>query len=448
MRVDGRRIMGARSLKALAAVCVLAAGVSAQSIWHVDASALPGGNGSGWTTAFDSVDAALGVATTADQIWVKAGVYKPATLTDPADPRSASFIVDRQLLLGGFAGWETTLAQRAGFFRTTVLSGDIGIPGVVSDNAYHVVTARRSAQLDGFTIRDGNAAGAIEERGGGVYGEIVSITGGGQGPTISLARCLLLGNRAPNRGGALYAQLAHVLLESCYFKGNESDRGGALCVNASNLDAYNCQFVRNRGVLRGGAVFFFSDNGSPPRNTFSNCVFAHNQSNEGGAAYLLGAQVTSGSATWAHCTFTRNSALVQGGAILAHDGPTTLADPVNQIQNSIVWGNSAPLDPNLSGLAQPVFSIIEGWVGGPASVYDLDPLFVDPVGGNYRLQAGSPAIDGGSLMFLRADLADLDSNGITNEFVPFDLDGRPRATDDPSVASGTAPYLDMGAYER
>ena len=444
MRTNARRIFGANLLRVLTASIALAAGASAQSIWYVDDSAPPGGTGLSWTNAFDSIDAALVAATSTDQIWVAAGLYRPRTLTIPGDPRSASFVMEGRHLFGGFAGWEVSLAQRVGQYRATILSGDLGIRGNPGDNAYHVVTAHRTVELDGFMIRDGNALGSVVANGGGVYGEVVSTTGGGQGPTLLLSRCAFVGNLASNRGGALYAQLAHVLLESCYFGGNESNRGGALCVNAATLDAYNCQFIGNRAVQRGGAIFFYSDNGTPPRNRFSNCVFARNQADEGGAAYLLGAQFTSGCATWANCTFTQNTALIQGGAILAHDGPI---DPVNQIQNCIIWGNSAPLDPNLSGLAQPVFSIVQGWVGGPASVYDMDPLFVDAAAGNYRVQPGSPAIDGGSADYLRTDLADLDQNGITGEYVPIDLGGRPRTVDDPTVALGIPPYLDMGAYE-
>jgi predicted outer membrane repeat protein len=310
------------------------------------------------------------------------------------------------------------------------------------------VTAHHLVELDGFVIRDGNATGAGVPRAGGVYGEVVISGSLGQGPTILLARCSFVGNRGPNRGGALYAQLAYVVLESCSFIGNLSDRGGALCTNAATTEVYNCKFIGNHARQRGGAVFFYSDNGDPPRNRFSNCLFAHNEADEGGAVYLLGTNVTCGNAMWVNCTFSSNNALTQGGAILAHDGPSTLSDPVNEIKNCIIWGNTAPLDPNVSGLARPETSIIEGWVLGPPSVFSLDPLFANPAIDDYRLRAGSPALDIGDATLLRPDVPDLDGDGIINEPVPYDLDGRPRTVDDPTSPFGIPPFLDLGAYER
>src|SRR5258705_229935 len=100
MRTDRRRSFGPHFLRALSATFVLAAGASAQNIWFVDASVPPGGSGASWTSAIDSLDVALSVATPADQIWVAAGVYRPQTLTIAGDPRSASFVMDGRRVFG------------------------------------------------------------------------------------------------------------------------------------------------------------------------------------------------------------------------------------------------------------------------------------------------------------------------------------------------------------
>ena len=48
------------------------------------------------------------------------------------------------------------------------------------------------------------------------------------------------------------------------------------------------------------------------------------------------------------------------------------------------------------------------------------------------------------------DIVDLDGDGDIFEPVPYDLDGRPRFTDDPAAmdtGAGTPPLIDVGAYE-
>ena len=57
----------------------------------------------------------------------------------------------------------------------------------------------------------------------------------------------------------------------------------------------------------------------------------------------------------------------------------------------------------------------------------MDPLFVDPANGNFRLQTGSPCIDQAS---------DVSFSGYD-----ADLDGKP-------LKLGTPPHGDMGAYEQ
>ena len=120
-------------------IAVIASTVSAQVI-HVDASRPPGGGGTTWGDAIDQLQLALnmveasivGGVLTPPEIWVRA-TAQPYYVNDfdvngvpaPADPRDRSFrVFPGTKLYGGFAGTETTLLQRAGLFRQTVLDGD------------------------------------------------------------------------------------------------------------------------------------------------------------------------------------------------------------------------------------------------------------------------------------------------------------------------------------
>src|SRR5262245_4911945 len=86
---------------------------------------VPGGasaqTGASWSDAKD-LQAALTAATSGDQIWVKAGTYKPTTGTN----RSATFQLKNGVALyGGFAGTESSLIQRDPTLNVTILSGDL-----------------------------------------------------------------------------------------------------------------------------------------------------------------------------------------------------------------------------------------------------------------------------------------------------------------------------------
>jgi hypothetical protein len=67
-------------------------------------------------------------------------------------------------------------------------------------------------------------------------------------------------------------------------------------------------------------------------------------------------------------------------------------------------------------------------VGFSSTSNDLfaDPLYVDPSAGNFRLQAGSPAVNTGDSLDLPLDELDLDHDGDVTEPVSTDFDGNPR----------------------
>ena len=130
-----------------------------------------------WATAATSLQDALELAVSGDEVWVAQGTYTPdpdATATDY--DRDASFILREGLrLYGGFDGTELTDAdrdQRDYANNLTILSGDLlgddqtrragqtGFQRQPHDNAYHVlIAAAADVWIDGFTVSGGQADG-------------------------------------------------------------------------------------------------------------------------------------------------------------------------------------------------------------------------------------------------------------------------------------------------
>jgi hypothetical protein len=93
-------------------------------------------------------------------------------------------------------------------------------------------------------------------------------------------------------------------------------------------------------------------------------------------------------------TIADNAAVQNAGAVL-FQGQSVF------FSNNIVWGNTAPVWPQLSPHHERFFhSCIQGGTTGGVSNIASDPLFVDAAGGDYRLQAASPCVDAGWLWYL------------------------------------------------
>ncbi len=214
---------------------------------------MPGGTGDGssWATAKNLQDA-LGMAVTGDSIWISGGTYKPAVTTD----RDISFVINKELkLFGGFSGVETLFEERNTFKNQVVLSGDIGEPGVESDNSYHVVKIVGSQQqsiteltmLDGVTIEGGYADVYGDNDGGGLYIDRAS-------PVIR--NVLFRKNYASYDGGAVFVnngsnpQFGNVL-----FHNNESGDDGGAVYSEVQVKFYNCVWLGNYSGYYGGAVY-------------------------------------------------------------------------------------------------------------------------------------------------------------------------------------------------
>ena len=128
----------------------------AGDVVYVRANAGAGGDGLSWASAFETLDAGLGAADPCDEVWVSEGTYRP----DPcglADRRMACFAMKNEVgIYGGFPDTgEPGMSDRDLVRYETILSGDIGVLGDVSDNCYHVFYHPIGTDLDESAVLDG-----------------------------------------------------------------------------------------------------------------------------------------------------------------------------------------------------------------------------------------------------------------------------------------------------
>ncbi len=410
----------ARLSAAVATLFMVLASAASAGVLYVNASATGSNNGSSWADAFTSLPVALAAANSADEIWVAAATYKPATVSD----RTVSIALKNGVgVYGGFNGTETMRSQRLPLVNVTILSGDIGAPGVANDNSYHVVTAAASVTntgvIDGFTVTAGQADGAPasnNDRGAGMW-----VNGGS--PTVS--HMIFTGNFAQGEGGGLRITSGAPLLLSCLFQGNSvgfgGKGGGVYAGGGSSVTAQSCVFRSNSisssstgggGLETAGAAV-----------TLINSIFAQNNPNGLQVASVDGSVID-------NCTFTANAGY--GAAFVSSNS--------NTVSNAIFWGDSAgELCTGVClGSASVTYSDVQGGIAGTGNVSG-DPLFI-LAPGDLRPGPGSPAVDSGS-------------NFAVTGGVIVDVVGLPRFFDDPDVPDtgvglpGT-PIVDMGAYER
>jgi predicted outer membrane repeat protein len=433
----------------LALLAVVGSTAAAQSTWHVRYGAAPGGDGLSWPSAFAGLDDGLAAAQPGDQVWVAAGTYLPTQLSLPTEPRSAVFeLPDLVDVYGGFSGHETSLAQRAGLFWETVLSGDIGVPGDPSDNAFHVTrfasdfSYHATARLDGFRITQGRSDGV--QRGAGLH--VTANFGINSWCVLDLANCHVVDNLAYRGGGIAVDNLSFLRMERCSVEGNTAlaDGGGLFCL-AGRVWCHNAYFRQNTAVEDGGAIFTHSN--ATDWMQFANALFHDNGARRGGAIFLGSAPFYIGRIHLRSSTLAYNRAL-QGGGVFA-EGQSFL-----KVSNAILWANRAEQDaqvfPPLPSVDKTIeFCTVEGGYPGSGNLLS-DPLFVDPDGRNLRTLAGSPAHDSANLSLFAKDFFDLDGDGNLEEQLPMDLDDLRRRMDDPRVPdlpAGGWPAPDRGAYE-
>lgn len=270
--------------------------------------------------------------------------------------------------------------------------------------------------VEGLTLRGGTGT----KLGGDTFGGGMYIYNGA--PTVR--RCIFEGNEA-DAGGGLSMKFAWSVVSECVFRDNYAQ--GPAEQGGGGLHVYNCWATFSQCAILDNEAFTVGGGVSMCKGSalFDNCIIARNQ------AYGTSGLVNDrGTATIINCTVADNTA--QGlGAGLFNMSMATMT-----VRNSVVAGNLLDGYPdNITAygtLSTYVYdSLVEGGFGlcsTECGIIDEDPQFADAAAGDYRLAAGSPAIDRG------------DNDQVA---CSFDLDGNDRIYDDGSNLG----VVDLGAYE-
>ena len=342
-------------------IFVVADSSNAQSVLYVNSSAPAGGNGSSWSSAFQSVQKAVNAASSGTEIWVAAGTYHDSVVSNNSNIQ----LQDGVSLYGGFAGTETSLSQRNWTQHPTILKGDSGTTLMRIPAQAAVPMVISGFQFTGTLAINffGNASSATISN--NVFQSQTGIQGSNVNPVIQFNTFELheTASTAMSLGGAPQI-LDNIILV-------QSGGTGAVGIEVSN-NSSSVQAVIANNLLQGLGAAIMDQSANP----------------------LIANNTVVGATTCGIC-------IVSGTPIVANNivafnpgkGLYNLSGHAWPEHNNLVYGNGT----NYSNVTAGSGDISE------------DPLFVNK-SSDFHLTSTSPAINAGDNSVVKAGWVDLNGN--------------------------------------
>ena len=265
-------------------------------------------------------------------------VYHANTLSDPDNPQSYTFVVPEGVTVMG------------GYFEGTFTYGKYNDDGWSEEDR------------DAMTYRTVLSAEAVPTQGSTITQNVIgyhAVTFGGGDGTSALTKGATIDGVWLVDGSAT----------SLAGQGNPATRGGGAIVPAGG-HVRNCVVTGNAAVEGGGLYLM-------PGATVSGTLVYGNSADNGAGVYADNTDLdvdTGGNRSHIiSCTIADNTARNNGGGLYLEDGAAMSV-------NTVIWGNDAPQDKNVSGVTNEQFadSKLAGVYGiGKDSFYPFNNCFIE-----------------------------------------------------------------------
>lgn len=253
--------------------------------------------------------------------------------------------------------------------------GGGGVYGASATNSPGTIFELHGCRIAGNTT--------LSDSGGGIYSV------GRAGSTCVVNNCFVEYNSATNAGGGILHRNfdGDLFISNCIIRGNEAD-GNNYPGAGARIDGpcrmTGCLIADNKGIGYGGGLALYS--GTNVVEIENVTIVSNSTMSDSGGGLAIQAQVTA-------CTI-RNTIIYNNTSV-----GNARSNVFVGAGSGVIFTNccTAPLN---NGTDQPITP--------NAGNIDLDPVFVNLTGGDYRLQSDSPCINTGANMLWMADAVDLD----------------------------------------